>query len=334
MNSREKFVVGIDQGGTKTHICIANMKGEIVKSTIKEGSWLSLETVDEILNKIICGFEEMIKSINITLEDIEIVVAGIAGVDFVSEKIAFENIMKKYFVHNKIIVVNDAVVALKSGLTLKNGVILCAGTGSNCAAVNSKGEINIFGYYIDDYLQGATGIGNTAIRAVFDNECGIGKPTMLTSKILEFYKIDDVDTLLEQYITNREIQNNIKYITPFVFECADEKDEISIDILTKFGEEISKFVYAGAKKLNITNEKIEVVITGGVFTRKNNIITETLKHELDKKSLDYTIVEPIYEPVLGALYMGYEEIGVNIDDTIKSNIQKTVEENNLIRRRS
>jgi N-acetylglucosamine kinase-like BadF-type ATPase len=328
-----EYIVGIDQGGTKTRICISDYEGRIIGSEVTDGCWQNIGGIDNALNYILEGYDYLMEKHQIKEEDVSIIVAGVAGIDFKFEEELFYLQMRKHFKNKSIYLVNDAIIALKSGLIQSDGAIVCAGTGSNCVVINKEGKSKISGYYIGDDLQGANGIGKRAIKAVFDSESGVAETTLLTEKILNHFEIDNVDTLLEEYVNKIHIKEDLKNLTVYVFDCAEQGDEVAKRILLTFGNELAKFVVAGAKKLEITDVPFELVITGGVFTKEDNLITNELTQEVKKNIPKMKLVEPIYEPVLGAIFLGLEKLDIQMDEKILQNILLTSKRNDLIRKR-
>ena len=93
---------------------------------------------------------------------------GIAGVDRPDDHAVIRGIMKRIGCQARILVVNDALVALEAGAPEQPGVVVISGTGSIAYGRNARGEAaraGGWGYVLGDEGSGYW-IGRAALRAV------------------------------------------------------------------------------------------------------------------------------------------------------------------------
>src|SRR5438045_7610776 len=106
-------VLGIDVGGSKTVCLLANEQGDVLASAREEGAnlqgagELALEKVlHTVMEKTIAGHDAMPSAICL----------GIAGVDRAADEAVVKGIMTRIGYKARILVVNDALIALEAGI--------------------------------------------------------------------------------------------------------------------------------------------------------------------------------------------------------------------------
>src|SRR5262245_65487770 len=120
------FVLGIDAGGTKTVCQLANARGEVLAEARRGGA--NLQAVGELqVEKVLHDVMEA------AIGDRDIVPAaiclGIAGVDRADDSAVVRGIMRRIGFKARILVVNDALVALEAGVPGAPGVVIISRTG-------------------------------------------------------------------------------------------------------------------------------------------------------------------------------------------------------------
>src|SRR5262245_46960096 len=116
-------VLGIDAGGTKTVCLLADAQGEIVAEG--RGPGANLHTAGELaVEKVLHPVMES------ALGDRDITPAaiclGVAGVDREDEARTVAAIMRRIARHSRVLVVNDALIALVAGAGDTAGIVLIA----------------------------------------------------------------------------------------------------------------------------------------------------------------------------------------------------------------
>src|SRR6266545_4619339 len=158
-------VLGIDAGGTKTVCLLADAQGAIVAEGRGPGANLHTAgelAVEKVLHEVM---EAAIGDREISLAAICI---GIAGVDREDEAQTVGAIMRRIARHSRVVVVNDALIALVAGAGDAPGIVVNAGTGSIVYGRNAKGEAaraGGWGHIIGDEGSGYW-IGREALAAV------------------------------------------------------------------------------------------------------------------------------------------------------------------------
>jgi len=328
-----KYILGIDQGGTKTSVALSDLNGHILATKDAYGSCHSIYDMNHAMKAIDLAIEQIMQDIFFHPSEIAFVVCGMTGADFDFEYVLLkENVAQIIGVNQeKVKIENDSIIALRGGTESNYGAVICAGTGLNCAFINKKGQEYILGYYIEDAFQGATGLGQKAMMAVFNQESGVGKQTLLKEKVLEFYEVKNVDDLLVKYIFDQEIKGSVKNLTPLIFECVEQEDKIATDIVLEFANQWSKYIMAGVDKVSI-DYPFDLVFSGGVFKSEIETISSLMMKKLKEERPNITFVQARYEPVVGAVKMALD-VASTIDPTLREkNVNQSAKTMNLLRK--
>jgi N-acetylglucosamine kinase-like BadF-type ATPase len=132
------------------------------------------------------------------VEDCRDICIGTAGADRADEKSIIKEIIRVTGFFGRIIVTNDAEIALYGGTHGEEGIIIISGTGSICYGRNSSGDIcraGGWGHIIGDEGSGYD-IGAKALRAIVRSYDGRAENTIMTSMILEHLKIEKPEGLI------------------------------------------------------------------------------------------------------------------------------------------
>src|SRR5215210_6230252 len=187
-------VLGIDAGGTKTVGLLADERGVIVSDG--RGPGANLHAAGELaVEKVL--HEVMEQTIGDRAIELAAICLGIAGVDRDDEARTVRAIMRRICHHTRVLVVNDALIALVAGARDAAGIVIIAGTGSIVYGRNAAFEAaraGGWGHMIGDEGSGYW-IGREALAAVMRASDGRGPATALTAEILAYLHIEDESRL-------------------------------------------------------------------------------------------------------------------------------------------
>src|SRR5215212_6928630 len=195
-------VLGIDAGGTKTVCLLADDHGRVIAQARRSGA--NLQAVGELeVEKVL--HEVMEEAIGERTIVPAVICLGIAGVDRPDDSAVVRGIMRRIGYKARVVVVNDALVALEAGAPGQPGVVVISGTGSISYGRNAKGEAarsGGWGYVLGDEGSGYW-IGRAALRAVLRQSDKRGPRTALTPLLLEHFGVTQAQGLIhEVYHTN------------------------------------------------------------------------------------------------------------------------------------
>lgn len=326
------YILGIDQGGTKTTAVIADYKGNIISCGSGKGRVFdSAEGVKSSLDAIQEAYMSAIESTDISINQIVMIYAGLTGVDWPHEYSELRKALKNLFEIKNIKIVNDCIIAMRSGTEKPFGAAICAGTGLNVCIKSPDGKDFIYGYYIHDSYQGGSAIGDRAVKAVIDASIGLEPATTLTEVVMEAFKLSNVEELLFKNV-NGQLGNKSKFLVPQVFDKANEGDYVAIKIIEEMATQWALYVVEGLRRFNMLNLDTEVVFAGSVLKAKSQILRDRLKRDILESASKVKIIDANYEPVVGAILMALDDLYCEgISEVIKQNLDRTCRKYNLIR---
>ncbi len=298
-------VLGIDAGGTKTVCYLADEHGTIVAEARRGGA--NLQAVGELeVEKVLHDvMEEAIGSRGIVPAAICL---GIAGVDRPGDSEIVRRLMKRIGYKARILVVNDALVALESGAPGKPGVVVISGTGSISYGRNARGEAaraGGWGYVLGDEGSGYW-IGRAALRAVLRESDRRGPKTALTELLLKHFGVSQAQGLIhEVYHTNLR-PSAIGALAGFVQEAFSHGDAVAIGILRAAADELESSALSVARRLELIGDTFAFILAGGIF-RAVPWVEQELERRLPVASPGSTARLLDREPAAGAVALAVQE---------------------------
>jgi N-acetylglucosamine kinase-like BadF-type ATPase len=309
-------VLGIDAGGTKTVCVLADATGRLVAKA--RGGSANLHAAGEL------AVEEVLRELTEEVLDFAnndpgrlrgdptivpaAICVGIAGVDREDEAQTVRAIMRRIGYKSRVLVVNDALIALVSGARDDPGIVIIAGTGSIVYGRNASFEAaraGGWGHMIGDEGSGYW-IGREALAAVMRGSDGRGPETALTAQVLANFNVADVSRL-PSIVYDREMPRmSVAAVGPIVQRVAAAGDPVAIRILERAAEELVLGARSVTAQLEMRGDPFTFYLAGGVFR-----VVPWLAHELPRRLME---VAPraqtallTAEPAMGAAWLALAE---------------------------
>lgn len=317
-----EYVLGIDQGGSKTHAVAVDLEGRILGMGRSYGACHSSSSLEYALKAILEASEDALGRCQLSLQDVNTVVGGLTGIDWDYEAALLEEGIQKYFPKAKVKVVNDSIIAMRAATGKKCCGILCAGSGLNCAVQNGD-ECFAYGFYIPDEYQGGWSLGKMAVQSVFDSHMGLLPETGLTQRLLTHFRVKTVDELLFMRVKGKITGDDYLRLPIIMEEEACGGDEVAAGIWKNYGKVIAGYLTARAKKMGISEEKMDIVLSGSIFKCKFQEFQAKVKEEILREIPAANVIEAVYEPVMGAAIMGLQMVYGEIPEEICKNMEET-----------
>lgn len=295
-----KYIIGIDGGGTKTLGVLFDLNGKEIKR-VEFG--FSNFSIDENIAKsnIEQTIEELIKDLN---QEKELFIQmGIAGYSKIKKSTEFVKMLEKKF--NAVVDLDsDAMIALYSVKQDKdvNVIMVIGGTGSvlMMSDGNKANMVGGFGHLLGDEGS-AYHLAITALKKIIEEKESNQKITPLSEKILEEINIFDYQDI-KSFVYNRN-KSEIAKLSKFIAECAHSQDEDAIHLMKQEGKHLANQTINAYHRL-LKKEKMIIALRGG-FLLNAPYVKETLIEELNKSLKDFIIDMNPIEPVIGAYYLGF-----------------------------
>lgn len=258
------FVLGIDAGGTKTICYLADSRGTILNESRMGGANLQALGELEVEKVLHTVMDEAIGGRPVVPAAICL---GIAGVDRAEDAAVVRAIMRRIGFKARVIVTNDALVALVAGVGHEPGIVIISGTGSIAYgrnAANEAARAGGWGYVLGDEGSGYW-IGRHALRAVVRHADGRGQPTSLTPRILAHFHIERPEQLVHEVYHGALRPSAIASLARAVEDAAADGDATATAILDNAARELVACAASVTRRLNLEQVSFRFVLAGGIF---------------------------------------------------------------------
>jgi N-acetylglucosamine kinase-like BadF-type ATPase len=303
---KQNFVIGVDGGGTKTVLALANLEGKILK--IRESLPSSPRNfgIKKAVFNLVLGLKKILPKKG----KISATFIGLPAVteEYKSKIKKIKGELKKYkeiskIFKGKVKIGSDQEVAFRAGAK-GDGIILIAGTG--CVAHGWKGEeelkVSGWGYLGDE--GSSFFVGQKSFQAILKSIDGRGEKTILKDSAFKKLKLkNEIDFV--DFIYKNPVQN-VPLISVFCDLAAKKGDKIAKKIILEAAKEAALNVKPIVKKLNFRNKKFPLVLTGGLFHSK--IFLREVKKIIKEfaRKADFILLKE--KPVRGAINLALEMI--------------------------
>jgi len=298
-------VLGIDAGGTKTVCLLADERGAILSEA--RGPGANLHAAGELaVEKVL--HEVMERAIGDRVVVPAAICLGIAGVDREDEMQIVRAVMRRIGYKSRILVVNDALIALVAGARDDPAIVLIAGTGSIAYGRNAAGEASRaggWGHMIGDEGSGYW-IGREALAAVMRGADGRGPDTALAAEILAFFNVTDVSRLPRIVYDREQPRMSVAALGPIVQRVAEQGDAVATRILERAADELVLGARSVATRLEMRGDAFTFFLAGGVF-RVVPWLTEELPRRLVEVAPRSQAEVLTAEPAVGAVWLALAE---------------------------
>ncbi|HEU5184947.1 MAG TPA: BadF/BadG/BcrA/BcrD ATPase family protein [Gemmatimonadaceae bacterium] len=303
------IVIGVDGGGTRTRIWVADERGQQLGSAEGPGSALRPGEADRSADVIVATTREALASCEMTHVTPKVLCVGVAGAGRDPERQALWQSLVSRDVADEVVVHADAAIALDDAFGDGAGILLIAGTGSVAfgrGPTGTSSRCGGWGPVCGDEGSGAW-IGRRALSIVTGASDEREPPTTLVGAILTAAQVDDVDGLVGWAATATPA--DLASLAPVVASTADTGDLRANSLLSMASEELVLHVRTLARRLfGDERASIPVALAGGLLSagaplRKR--VEHRLKTAVPGAQVRSEEVVPVRGAVRGALrYLG------------------------------
>jgi N-acetylglucosamine kinase-like BadF-type ATPase len=271
----DSYFLGVDAGGTKTHCMITDQDNNII-SEWKTGSGnyvaVGLEkALENILEGILVTRLKAQNKLNANTIHIQYTCLGIASLDTHKDHELLEKeiikLCKKINIAHPIII-NDALIALRTATTSENEIVIICGTGTNCYGKNSVGKetwVDGLEPLLGDSASGYT-IGREVLRYAIRSSDHRIKKTAIEELVLTHFGISTARDLKNIVYKPDFTKAKVSELSKIVFDAYAQNDWASTEILDKVATEAIHIIQTAAKNLDVS--EYDLVLAGGLFSNK------------------------------------------------------------------
>ena len=274
------FVAGVDGGGSKTRVIIADASGAHLADVTGIGSAMSPGRGDQSAQVIGDLVRQGAAEAGLTGGRLRALVAGVAGVGRANEQRELTVALEDLELADEVTVQGDGEIALTDAFGSGAGIILIAGTGSIAYGRSPSkvlGRAGGWGPTFGDEGSGAW-IGRKALAIVASAADGREPQTALTGAILTAAQVNDPTELIPWAIASNP--KGFAALAPVVFNAASAGDMRANALVGLAVEELVLHVRALALKLFVDDRAaIPVAFSGGLL-HKGSLLRKRLEQRL------------------------------------------------------
>ena len=316
--------LGVDGGGTKTAALLVESDGQVLGAATADGS-----------NYHSVGMEAAFPNVRLAVEAAlqgrapDAACFAMAGADLPHDFRALSAKLDTLSLGSQCnyILKNDVIAALRAGSRFPYGVAVVCGTGFNAGGIGRDGRefrLPAMGPLTGDQ-PGARRLATRAIGAAFRTWDGRGEPTLLADIVLKHLGAPNFETLAEQLGDGTLNDAHIKSVALLVFEAADAGDMLAQQFIYEQGYELGLAATAILRKLDLTEQDVDVVLGGSVFYGKGDLLMQTVYSVIFETAPHVTIKRLESPPVVGAVRLAADSVGVQLPDDLVVGLPPTMQ---------
>ncbi|MCS7478827.1 N-acetylglucosamine kinase [Umezawaea endophytica] len=307
-------VLAIDGGNSKTAVLLVDADGQVLArvrgpgaSPQNVGLRRSLEVFDGLVR-------EAARQAGLSPDErvARHTAAYLAGADLPREEHELKAEIERHGWSGTTVVGNDTFALLRAGTTDGIGVAVVCGAGINCVAVAKDGRTHRFpalGRISGDWGGGGH-IGSEALWLAVRAEDGRGKPTALLPAVIAHFGTATIAEAVER-IHFGEAEADEHALCRVLFDVAASGDRVALEVVDRLVEEITVLADVSLRRLDLLEERVDVVLGGGVLTGTGDVVVGAVRDRLSTSAPMARIRVVDLPPVVGAALLGLDAIGTS-----------------------
>ncbi len=307
----ERYFLGVDVGGTKTHALIVSEAGRVCgfgESGSGNPEGVGYDGLTAVLRTAI---GKALGQAGLDLGQIAGAGLGIGGYDWPSEHEATCAAIRSAGLQAPFAVVNDAIIGLLAGSAEGWGVAVVAGTGCNCWGWDRQrqlvGRMTGMGMVMGE-AAGAVEVVEEAVRRVARAWSRRGPQTRLAQIFVDLAGAGDVERLLEGISQERYFIG--PEAAPLVFRAAAEGDEVAAQIIDWAGAALADLACGVVRQLNFEDMVFDVVMVGSLYDGGPRL-RQALQAGVWALAPRARFLRLDVPPVVGGVLLGMEQVGLD-----------------------
>ncbi len=307
------YVIGVDGGGTKTAVALADRDGTLIAQTVLESISYREHGMDAVASRLRAGTEQVLKAAGASLRDVRCVAVGAPGYGeneqgdrslCATAEGAFPGI--------RTVVVNDAQIAYYGALSGRPGINLVAGTGAIAYGEDASGASARSGGWSEQFSDEGScyWLGRMAM-GLFCKEADGRAPKGALYELLkaELKLSDDLSFIGEMEKKYLPYRDRTARFQVWLLQAAQAGDQAARALYRQACGELVQLAAAVRGHLRFL-EAVPVSLTGGL-THGGELVTRTLADLLAEQGMTYCPCQG--SPLEGAVYLARRKLNAGTE---------------------
>lgn len=328
----DSFYAGIEGGATASRAVLIDQQGNIVASCEGESTNHWLVGADVCKHRI----EKMVTTLkddagvplNVPLKSVGLALSGgEAGLDVSDLVTRSPNLSESYYVFND--TEGSAYTASGAG-----GIVIIAGTGTNCRLIRSDGSHHNCGGW--GALLGDEGsaywITIKSIKYVFDAEDNFKAPpadiSAVKSAVFQYFDMSDRHDILPHLYRSYDKSKIASFCKVLSQLAEDTHDPLTLHIFKEAGFMLGRHVRALARHVDssmlMQDGGLQIVCVGGVWKSwdllRDGFISALFPTQEKHLIQEVTLVQLVRSSAVGAAFLGARNLGHRLPIDFASNV--------------
>jgi glucosamine kinase len=295
------LVIGVDAGGSRTRVTVADATGAPLASLEREGAAVRPGELERSAAIIAGAVREAMSTIDPTLGTPRALCAGVAGTGREAERRDLAEALLAESLADEVLVLTDAEVALADAFGDAAGIVLIAGTGSIAYGRGPSGvfeRVGGWGPVIGDE-GGGLWIAKRALSVVSAATDGREPATSLVGAILTAAEVDDAESLVPWAGTATTAQ--LASLAAVVVSTAESGDLRANALLGLAAEELVIHVRTLARTLFVDERAGVAVALGGGLLDPGSALRKRVEQRLKSAVPGCKVLPAAVDAVRGAV---------------------------------
>jgi N-acetylglucosamine kinase-like BadF-type ATPase len=301
-----RYFAGIDAGQTSTTAVVGDERGRVLaRGTAGGADEIAVDGESTRLHDALrSALQDAMQSAGLGRDlRFEAIVAGISGYEGTLYGV------RPDLPTDRLVLAHDAPIAHAGAFGGTPGIVAIAGTGSVVYGIDKKGNsatIGGWGYLFGDEGS-AFGVAIDALRtAAIAEDAGDLREPLLRRARAQF-GATSLRTIVRGFYAGRIARSEIAAFVQAVVSEAEGGDRVAAEILATGASRIVGQVRLCAKRLHMRKPRVTAV--GGML--RSAWYARVLERAFSKLTPSFSYVQPLHDPVAGALLVAYREAGVD-----------------------
>jgi N-acetylglucosamine kinase-like BadF-type ATPase len=313
-----EYVIGVDGGGTKTEAAAYSISGKWLGSCQGGASNPQAVTYEKAISNLEELFDSLFAQLKLLPSRCKAICLGLAGVDSEGARAPFRKALAEYAKKKgsafRLMVKNDAEIALMAAIGSNHGIIVISGTGAIVYGLTEDGRRHRIGGW--GHILGDTGsgyeIGLHTLQAVMRSHDGIAPKTALTDMILERHGFP-TPVSLKEYIYGPAIKKQqIAEYAEICIRAAEAGDALAMELIRDAALQLADMALAMQKKEDLFTVS-RIGVTGSIF-KNSRLFLDTFEAQIRSHS-NAAVMLSTQSPVFGAGRLALQSLSHNESET-------------------